>query len=349
MTEEWAALRPTLLASLALCVACGSRALAPGPEALGPDAAPRDLPRLDALQTDQPRPDLDPHRRFVELAVRGCVGCAIRDDARMACWGEDPQFIHGLPQGLFKSVDVHGSWGCAVRVSGELVCWGDGLSPLMAIVPAGSYSTVRVSSSGSCALRSDGRPTCWGHDGPAPIEPPEETLVSLSLEDRHACGLTKNHSVRCWGVPKLMYGLHGASSGPLLSVAAGFRYYTCGVRQIDSGLMCWEGKWDNILDRWSSDPFPGERFRDVEMGRNHACALESGGSIKCWPRGPEYRGESETLQAAAILKRVPSGAGYARVTVGWGHACALHQDGRIDCWGENDCGQLDAPDPNALP
>ena len=103
----------------------------------------------------------------------------------------------------------------------------------------------------------------------------------------------------------------------------------------------------------------------VGVGRDHACALLTDGSIDCWGsnedrRGSDPRGEYTQLSvrgsgncAVSAAQDVVcwGGNGYASpqvgsftsVSTGWDHACAVRQSGAVHCWGANGNGQSSPP------
>jgi len=73
-------------------------------------------------------------------------------------------------------------------------------------------------------------------------------------------------------------------------------------------------------------------YSDMAVGDEHACGLESDGTIYC--------------ESSALGKRYlpPIGVQKATaITAGEAHTCAINFDGNIFCWGENAYGQLDVP------
>lgn len=70
----------------------------------------------------------------------------------------------------------------------------------------------------------------------------------------------------------------------------------------------------------NSEP-SGNRWRQVSMGQNTACALDDHGRVECWG------------QCAAVDVCNPPSIAFETITVGTGHACGLTSTGDAVCWG----------------
>ena len=79
----------------------------------------------------------------------------------------------------------------------------------------------------------------------------------------------------------------------------------------------------------------------ITAGANHACAVLSGGTIKCW--GDNYNGQlgdgtsSQYSSEPVLVIGIDTATA---ITAGFGYSCALLTGGTINCWGENGYGQL---------
>ena len=74
-------------------------------------------------------------------------------------------------------------------------------------------------------------------------------MVSIAFGDRHACGLTDDGTVKCWGRNNNgQIGTSGGDKNTPIQVSFG------------SGLTA----------------------TSIYAGRNHTCAILSDGSVKCW-------------------------------------------------------------------
>lgn len=76
-------------------------------------------------------------------------------------------------------------------------------------------------------------------------------------------------------------------------------------------------------------------------GDYHACALDTGGGVRCW--GDNFRGQlgdgtSTNRETATPVSGLSSGV--TAIAAGAFHTCAIKQDKTVVCWGRNDNGQL---------
>lgn len=149
---------------------------------------------------------------WVHVAVAADQTCALRDDERLFCWGDDAfgelgQGDAGAPGGLsteplrvdgrYVDVAVSDDHACAIR-AGQLWCWGrndagqlglgdteDRASPAR-VGDAEDWARVFATSGRTCALRADDAVWCWGVDGLAPrsiVTTPRPLAADLRARD----------------------------------------------------------------------------------------------------------------------------------------------------------------------
>lgn len=186
-----------------------------------------------------------------------------------------PVAVSGVIQ--FKQVSTGHGWhtaetgyhSCGVAADGAVFCWGrnqqgqlgdgttqDRYTPVQVATPAG-VSFVRVGAGGlhTCALATSGQVYCWGDNsegqfgdgwahGSSSIVPRlaagGRLFTDLAVGGGHACGLTSQGEMYCWGdnfygqLGINVYGgrsLTAQRSGPLLAfskISAG-SYNTCAI------------------------------------------------------------------------------------------------------------------------
>ena len=82
----------------------------------------------------------------------------------------------------------------------------------------------------------------------------------------------------------------------------------------------------------NSLPLPDDaRFTQIAAGWQHACGLQSDGTVLCW--GSNRNGSLG----------IPDGLTLSRISAGVDFTCGLRVDGAIACWGRNDFGQASPP------
>ncbi len=173
----------------------------------------------------------------------------------------------------------------------------------------------------ACAIDSDAHLVCWGnnHRGRlgrgieinnyAPFAPgptlSDSTYTQVSSTSEHACALTTDGNIDCWGL-----GTYG---------------------RIGDGQL-----------GYTADPVAmlAERtFVEVELGIYHTCALQADGVVACWGRG-FYQGLGNgSLDHQRDPVDVP-GIDARLLAVGGFVGCAVNKNNSLACWGLDNDGLL---------
>ncbi len=238
---------------------------------------------------------------------------------------------------------------CALRADATVACWGDGYSgelgdginavttaaptPL-AINSLGTLKSIAVNSQNGCAVDLAGATYCWGWGGlgvtaqdpgnPAPmaVSPRQVTGVpaakAVALGYAFACVLTTSNTVWCWGAGATGQMGRGPSSTTSTISAPG----------AVSGLT---------------------NVQQLSIGSFTACALISGGSLKCWGSNvsgllgagadPNTTPYADTPTPVSNATLGPA----STIAVGPNNACAVSGTtgtGGLFCWGDTTQGQL---------
>lgn len=250
------------------------------------------------------------NRAYAFLDAGDSHTCAIDSAGAAYCWGlgDRGQLGGGVETGLEANVDpapVAGAlsftqlalgWrqSCGLTTSGTLHCWGLGTSGVLGTGDtAGTAVPVAVQNPGGA------------------------TFGSLVSGEHHACALTSDALVYCWG---------DNSRGQL---------------GVTTGQTCTD--IFGVLASCATAPMlvsPTLRFRSLALGRHHTCGIATDGAAHCWGSGEDGRlGTGDTVSAASPTP-VAGGLSFASITAGIAHSCAIATDGTVYCWGSNVVGNL---------
>lgn len=295
--------------------------------------------------------------------------CAIGEFVRFYCWGRNaegqvgnnttgdpytaPELIR-MPPGVGQFYSMDGGWNhtCGLDPNGVGYCWGDNAEGQL-----GTNTTIA-------------RPR------PAPIRMPAGTAFFevSGGQWNHTCAVANTGMIYCWGdntyrqlgttnandrLQPTAVRLTAATAGATFTRVAGGFFHTCALAA-GGDAYCWGmndtgrlGVGTNLATR----PYPlrvkmpvDVGFYDIAAGRDHTCALSTGGVAYCW--GSNLNGQVGNNNQNGLdyptprRVRMPNGVTFTDLTAGWDHTCALGNDSKVYCWGNNLSGGLGVGDNN---
>lgn len=200
----------------------------------------------------------------------------------------------------------------------------------------------------NCAIFDDASVSCWGANmwgqlglgdlqtrgdqpgemgGDLPALELGGEVQAVVVGDEHSCALRTDGDIVCWGSAES--GALGTGSTATIGDQAGEMGDDLSVVDLDLGSI------DSLC--------AGDQFN---------CALDSGGTVKCWGRndyGQLAQGNTTNLgnlpdQLGSSLVAVALTDDAKTISCGRHHACAVLNSGDLQCWGRNDWGQLGLED-----
>jgi alpha-tubulin suppressor-like RCC1 family protein len=140
----------------------------------------------------------------------------------------------------------------------------------------------------------------------------------------------------------------GLAAGAAIEIGAGGTV-SCALSSV-AKLRCWGDNMHGEVGDGTMTPRPtptnvvdlGNTVLDVSVGGSHACALVSGGFVRCWgDNGSGQLGDGTQMdQPRPVL--VTGLSNVQRIAAGESHTCAILKTGEVYCWGDNSSGQLGA-------
>jgi hypothetical protein len=129
--------------------------------------------------------------------------CAIKADARLACWAPWPDELPSVGDRGYLAVDLP----CAIQVGGALECFSSDSMSGSGPPVDGTYTAVSATTEGGrgCALRSDSTLACWGDEGyddqdnERMMRTPAGTYEAVTVGETEACAIRPDGTAVCWG------------------------------------------------------------------------------------------------------------------------------------------------------
>lgn len=258
--------------------------------------------------------------RLTEIVSGVSDTCALDEDGRVLCWGDNfsgslgPTFGSPVRQprplntsARFTQLSSYLSHTCGLTLDRVAYCWGNNsmaelglgyISPAEDAKPVATdlrFATIRVGSSHSCGIATDGETYCWGDNqfGQLGDGTRQFALRPVRVQGGHrfthltagtdfTCGLTEPGEAYCWGTNLR------AQLGTGVDVTAP------DVAEVAAAVV---------------SPVPVEtalRFKAISANLRRACAVTVEGTAHCWGEGPLGDGRQEIYPGTRLnLSSIP--------------------------------------------
>ena len=267
-----------------------------------------------------PRPD-PPPGRYVTVTDGYGHTCALTDEGRAVCWGWNNFGQADAPDGRYTTISAGFATTCALTEAGKPVCWGALTTPAAPdTFPEGAYGAISTGYEAACALTDQGSPVRVGSWGLAWADAPPGPFVAITVGyTGHACALSKDGDVACWGE----WARHGELDVPpgRWTAAGAGDLQTCAVAT-DGDLACW-GDHSGRLPAT-----PDGRYVAVATSGYDTCVLTDAGRVLCAP--------ARSFESEADFRLVSENLRVAEISIGPYRVCGVTEDGEVVCWGDSD-------------
>jgi alpha-tubulin suppressor-like RCC1 family protein len=295
---------------------------------------------------------------FNQVSGGNVHSCGLTTDNLAYCWGHNGSGAlgTGTESGPETCTGAVGPFPCSTRPA--------------AVTGAHRFRQISAGGAHTCAVTTSFQAYCWGSAGSGKLghgivsnDRPSPTLVQGGVRFRqvdaganHTCGVSEpDRRAYCWGdngQGQLGDGTRTLRRQPVpvfgnlrfREVRTG-NFHTCGVTT-SNVAYCWgrdeEGQLGNdALKARKAKPVlvaGGHQFRQLDVGRDHSCAVTTGNQAFCWGDGAGI-GDGQAIDRF-IPRAVAGGLNFRRVSGGGGHTCGETTTSRGYCWGNNPFGQL---------
>ena len=189
--------------------------------------------------------------------------------------------------------------------------------------------------------------------------------MTISMGERHACGLTKAGKAYCWGSNYWGQLGNGTNNNTYIPAAvnsnSNFKQikaggeHTCAINK-SGKAYCW-GRGDlgqlgnGNLSKQSSPVAVSSSltFKEIGVGQYYTCGLTEAGKAYCWGyEGFGRLGNGGNRAAGEVTTPTAVSGNHIFTDIGVGdlHTCALNEAGKAYCWGYGNYGQLGNGDSN---
>lgn len=277
-------------------------------------------------------------QRWASVDVGSQHACALDDEGRAYCWGENGSSELGAPTPERCFRNHHGP--------GQRCAQGPSAAPV-AVAGDHRFKSIRAGYAQTCALDLEGRLLCWGliyGRTPQPV-PYARALRLRDVQeiDRTVCGALAEGGGRCWeyrGRLEEDAFLDGVS----LSAVDQSAYpgeVTCALAEDGRALCRGDNSYGQLgtgstgeREGWG-EVAGGRRWAELRVAPTWACGRTTEGEAFCWGVrvGPDT-GEKCSMDypCAPGPRPVAGGVRFRLLDRGREEMCGLAEDGTMHCW-----------------
>lgn len=292
-------------------------------------------------------------------------GCALTDDEKLYCWGDNSQGQLGT-----GSTDGSSSIPQSIDMTG--------------VLSGKSIKTFALGNQFGCAIASDNRAYCWGYNQNGYLGDGTTTassspvavsisgvlsginLSSIYTTTQRACVISDAGKSYCWGVNNGVFGDGGFSnsSSPVATDMTGVLNNkaiqslsinadnACALTT-DGLAYCWGDGSDGQLGDGSgtggslvpvavnmTGVLSGKTIKKMSSNGYTYCVIASDDKVYCWGYGSDGS-QGDNLQAnspspvAVSTAGVLSGKTMTEISVAATSVCAVDSDEKLYCWGDS--------------
>ena len=290
----------------------------------------------------------DDDRLFDDLALGGGQGSAIQPNlpGSGARWGPfGARLLTNIfpnaslvSEAMWWDVDRGNNYQCQIRSPSMEVTCDDGANGMTP--PVGAFRHISVGENGAvCGIRtSDLGVTCSGRIPAVTSGVPSglRGVRAVTVGAQHACVLTAESTVQCWGVPGPWLSVPNVSSR-VTSISAGDRH-NCMTTELGQ-TVCWG---DNEVGQTNVPAWLPNDATEVSSDAGVSCVVRT--SDWC-PYGRHFDGlecvqNERTCDVTNGTGNQSWGTGFRTIERGNGIMCASRIDETQWCWGDNSTGLI---------
>lgn len=270
-------------------------------------------------QTDVPK-----FKNPKKVWATGNRTCAL-DDKKVKCWGENFEGQNDEPIPVKNPTKMNAGWKgtCALHDIDKLNCWG--LYKLSYVhygefnIPKnlGPVKDFSYNGTHACAITTNKRVRCWGGANSGDITPPNNLVnpQKIAVAVGHSCVIDEG-KIKCWGNKKSFATQMKITNPTELKTT---NELTCAKG--DEGIKCW-GNHELII----KNKIP---FNDIKKVKNwdisyYSLCVDDHKGLRCWISD---EGDWETMNLPKNIKNIKE------LSINKHYGCLIDDDG-LKCWGE---------------